>query len=136
MTAYANRTSSTWPFVTLNDFQERAASVRSLSEALMVGMIPVIEKENLNAWGSYSLANKSWLDEGRAYQKYQRGIPDELNGWTGEESQVMPFIFQVDPTSDIGIGPSQGDGPFFPWWQQSPILPSDLVNFNVLTFPL
>ena len=68
-TAYARSKEEIWPFVTMNDFQQRAASARSLSDALFLEILPIVTEEKRSEWEAYSLANKGWLDEGRAYQR-------------------------------------------------------------------
>jgi len=52
-----------WPFVTLNNFQEKASHSRHLSGALMVGMSPVITQENFHAWEDYvkDPDNNQWM---------------------------------------------------------------------------
>jgi class 3 adenylate cyclase len=57
-TSYARSQPYTaWPFVTLNDFQQRAANIRELSNTLFLSIIPVISEEDRPAWEDYSIKN-------------------------------------------------------------------------------
>ena len=68
LTAYARSQNDTWPFVTMNDFQQRSAMVRSLSDCLFLELLPIVTDENRAAYEAYALKNKGWLDDGRAWQ--------------------------------------------------------------------
>lgn len=117
-----------WPFVTLSDFEQRAFSTRKRSGSLFLEVLPIIQGDDLEAWNTYSVQNKGWLEGGRIYQQEQV-IPYELNQYNGGTSPIVPYVFNFD-NSESGIATESGEGPFFPTWQQSPILPSDLVNYN------
>lgn len=39
-----------WPFVTLSSFQRRATSVKEQSQALYIGVYPIVERGNRDAW--------------------------------------------------------------------------------------
>lgn len=126
VTSYALQSGSPWPFVTMNNFAERAASVKSLSKVLTVQVIPKVDGENLGLWNNYSFANKEWVDEMRQHQQDQK-IPYELNQYDGPPTQIVPFIYNRE-------GAASGEGPFYPFWQQTPLFPAplDLVNFDIL----
>jgi hypothetical protein len=135
-TSYArSQPNTTWPFVTLNDFQQRAANIREFSNVLYVRIIPVISEEDRPAWEDYSVKNIGWLDDARAYQEAKGLGFRSLQA--AEESQDISLDF----SSGIGdkiytIGPDgplvdQGSGPYFPLWQESPHLGRDMTNFNV-----
>jgi hypothetical protein len=82
-TAFAKHDSKIWPFVTLNDFQQRAASTRSLSGAYSLQLLPFVSDRDRAGWESYSVANKGWLDEGRAYQAKNSQRFEEGDDGTG-----------------------------------------------------
>ena len=44
---------STWPFVTLPNFPQRAGSARHMSGALMVTFAPAVSRENFEDWDKY-----------------------------------------------------------------------------------
>jgi hypothetical protein len=49
-----------WPFVTLSSFQQRSASVRSLSKALFVAMHPIVTDANRDEWEHYVTEEDSY----------------------------------------------------------------------------
>jgi hypothetical protein len=139
-TSYArSQPNTSWPFVTLNDLQQRAANIRELSSSLFVSIIPVISEEDRTAWEDYSVKNIGWLDEARAYQE-EKGL-----GFRSLQAAEESQSFSVDFSSGIGdkiytIGPDgplvdQGYGPYFPLWQESPHSGKDITNFNVAYYP-
>ena len=59
-----NRTSSrtSWPFVTLPSFEQRATTVLSLSLALDVSLYPLVTPQNREEWEDYCVgADKYWM---------------------------------------------------------------------------
>ena len=54
--------SRNWPFITVSSFQQRAATVRTLSNSLYIGLYPVVEEIHRDEWESYSAINKNlWM---------------------------------------------------------------------------
>ncbi len=68
ITASAVANNNTWPFVTIDQFQQRSASSRSLSGCLFLQMAPIITDDTRAAWEAYAVANQGWLTEARLYQ--------------------------------------------------------------------
>jgi hypothetical protein len=141
-TSYArNQPSTSWPFVTLNDFQERAANIRDFSKNLYIRIIPVISEGDRLAWEDYSVKNTGWLDEARAFQE-EKGLGFMfMSSQAAEESQDVSLDFSSGIGDKIySIGPDgplvdQGSGPYFPLWQESPHFGRDMTNFNVAYHP-
>jgi hypothetical protein len=77
ITASAIANNSTWPFVTVDQFQERSASSRSLSGSQYLQFIPIITDDTRRAWEEYSVANAGWMTEAREYQA-EKGLGHEL----------------------------------------------------------
>ena len=77
ITAAAVANNSTWPFVTVDQFQERSASSRSLSGSQYLQFIPIITDDTREAWEEYSVANIGWLTDAREYQA-EKGLGHEL----------------------------------------------------------
>jgi hypothetical protein len=67
-TSSALETNRTWPFVTINKFQQRSASARTLSRSYKFVLVPIVTDENRLDWEEYSVVNSGWLAEGREYQ--------------------------------------------------------------------
>ena len=68
-TEFARDRNDTWPYVTMTDFHQRAGSARAISNALFVHVYPLVTNETRERWEEYSVQEKGWLDEGRAFQK-------------------------------------------------------------------
>lgn len=57
-----NETFSGWPFVTLDAFQERAISVRSISKSIYVSVNPIVASNELSAWEKYVQSDaNNWM---------------------------------------------------------------------------
>jgi hypothetical protein len=128
-TLYArSQPNTTWPFVTLNDFQQRADDIRLLSNSLFVSIIPVISEEDRHAWEDYSLDNSGWLEESRAYTEEGLGFAlqtAKLDISTG----IGDKIYIIGPDGPLV---DHSAGPYFPIWQDSPHFGRDMTpNFNL-----
>ena len=136
-----------WPFVTMNDFQQRAKSSKQLSGALFLELLPIIHEKDRVRWENYSLSNADWINEGYKYQESLRAPSnqnDHEQDYNGTHRSLSSE--QVDFSSGIGskiyrfggefgVEPERGPGPFFPVWQSSPVLGRHLVNWNVFSYP-
>jgi hypothetical protein len=60
-TAQARDTNSTWPFVTLTSFQQRASIVKRLTGSLHLAFLPLVEEEDRAAWEAYVPKSASWM---------------------------------------------------------------------------
>lgn len=115
-----------WPFVTLNDFAPRAATVLSLTDALYVWIAPLVEEKELLEWQQYSVNNSFWMRE-------TLGEDGQVHAWYEDEVPtvpLLPFVFNLNggttPTPVAGVDP----GPYAPIWQGAPPVAS-LPNFNL-----
>lgn len=128
MTSFARETGSEWPFVTMNDFQQRAGSTRQLSGTLLITVLPLVFQENLAAWSLYSVQNAGWVGEARQYQN-ETEIPSELNPLN--DTRILPFLAAFIPGQ--GFGPATECNPCAPAWQQSPVLARPATNIDLLS---
>ena len=126
MVAYSQDSDSSWPFITLSSFQERAATTKDLSGILYLGANPVVSRENRLAWENYTNnhPDANWYEEGREYQK-TIGIDDldnrpqvktddpKLDLTTGKANYI--YDFQRDTTGKGEISP-EADW-YLPIWQ-------------------
>ena len=147
-TAYAKAENRQWPFVTMNDFQQRAASAKSLSDAYFLELLPIVPHQDREAWEVYSVENKGWLSEGREYQeRYNLGARrqlqleegDKVTGdvvldFTAGDSSISTQIFTFDETWTTVRSPDADF--YYPIWQSSPILPEprDLINYDLIHY--
>jgi hypothetical protein len=91
ITATAVANNSTWPFVTIDQFQQRSASSRSLSGCLYLQISPIVTDEVRETWEEYSVAHIGWLTEGREYQAEKGGL-----GSSGGDPVFSPKVFSMD----------------------------------------
>lgn len=134
LTAHSVDTSKDWPFLTLTNFQERAANARILSGALYISICPRVEFDQFDKWENYvnSSAN-SWIDQGHAYQQ-QLGIDDFEYEPNVERSRltnrtVDPMHYFVD---GVPHAVDRKEDYYMPLWQTSPVLKTSYVNENRL----
>jgi hypothetical protein len=90
ITASAVANNSTWPFVTVDLFQQRSASSRSLSGSQYLQLVPIVTDNTRAAWEAYSVANKGWLTEAREYQA-EKGLGEEV-----ATTVINPVILRFD----------------------------------------
>jgi Adenylate and Guanylate cyclase catalytic domain len=149
-TAFGNEGNNrSWPFVTLNDFQQRCASTKTLSEALFLDLLPIVSEANREDWEAYSVDNQAWITDGLEFQdRFGLGTSRSLLSTpeaehdTGDVDQaidkgspnISQQIFSFDERERRVVDP--GPGPYYPRWQSSPILPrhQDLVNYNLVHY--
>lgn len=94
--AHSLATGQQWPFVTVPNFQERAATIMRLSGALYFGINPVVPGELRNEWEQYTNYGEGelWYKESLDYQ-HKLGL-DELDD--------RPMIYSDDPRLDLSDG--------------------------------
>ena len=94
--AFSVDSQSSWPFMTLTSFQERAATTKDLSGILYLGLNPVVSRANRLAWENYTNNHPDsyWYEEGREYQRII-GI-DYLDN--------RPQVKTDDPKLDLSTG--------------------------------
>ena len=128
LTAFALGQNATWPFVTMNNFQQRSASKRSLSKSLQTIVAHVISDEDRPAWEKYSVENDWWLQEGTEYQM-KSGLQEFFPEDSGEFLPVRPYIYHFDSSFQAEVHP--GPGPYVAIWQVSPVRKYHGVNFDM-----
>jgi hypothetical protein len=142
-TADALQTNSSWPFVTMRDFDLLGKSALALADVLFISMNPLVELEERQEWEEYALTNLDWL-----YESYERQaaidakIVTEREQASQEKTQkrdledelaTFPYIyrFNVEGEEDFAIY-ENSTGPYLPSWHLYPVYP-ELINYNPLT---
>jgi len=70
MMSYAKDTNSTWPFVTIPDFEARSEKVLAFTKAVVFMQFLLITPETRPEWEKYSAQHgRTWADESLAYLK-------------------------------------------------------------------
>ena len=118
LTAQAN---GTWPFVTPPYYAHRVNSVARLSQAMLLVLLPQVNRDQVPAWDQYANQNNGWREQSVSVTM---GIPIE-------EVQLPPFLPTIMNTQGPD-GPvpaiTTGDGPYFPFWTAYPSLVSAAAN--------
>ena len=141
-----------WPFVLVDDFQNRAYNARKLSGAVFTRIINIVEEEEREKWEAFAVeAGPQYLQDGRE-DLVKRGIDINalsrgedgrrvLQGHSdGIEASLLDFssgvanrIYNLDETFTPVV--SKGPGPYFPLWEESPTYGFDLTNWDIRDFP-
>jgi hypothetical protein len=138
-----------FPFVTLPNFERKAAYTIQLAQVLSLMIFPIVQAEQRPEWECYSVENQGWLSEGLSLQTNvdlegeAEGV-SQLNGQaiggTLErdpyvDPSIPPFIFSIDPQTTAAVMET-GKGPYAPIWQIAPAIPVPvIINFNVFQHP-
>ena len=128
MVSFAHSTNQTWPFVTVPDFEVRAAKVRSLSNLIFINHLPLVRPgEERDEWERYSIENSDWV---RTSMKVQEQ----------DKNYYGPVIYDYDVYGVIHG--DFGDVPYntttrdylLPNWQGSPVVPVySAFNYDYLS---
>lgn len=109
---HAREVNSTWPFVTLPNFAAVAGKIRAISGATYLAVYPMVTTAQRAAWEQFSVDNDGWVDEGLAWQaedeNFHGKVVTEWSGWG---------------TIHTNTGPIEREGPYFPTWTSSPVVP-------------
>jgi hypothetical protein len=141
----ADPKNTSWPFVTIDAFQEKTASTRILSNVLHMSLLPIVTVDQKRAWERYSVANSQWYTDGLAYQEATRTNTNGTRRLVGNETHqdnttvagveddafdlFRPYIFEY-----LDGKPVAGPGPFTPVWQAAPLTFLDGVNVDLLSW--
>ena len=132
ITSHAISTNSTWPLVTLPDFERRGTATSKLAEVMSMIMAPLVTDESRSDWEAYSVDNQGWFAEGievQAQQKLEAGKEFQKK----PVAEIPDEIYRV---SGLSAARERGPGPYLPQWQIAPVVPvPNLVNFNLLSHP-
>jgi hypothetical protein len=125
ITSYAVGTNATFPFVTLPDFDLRAANTLALADTFSVIFVPLVTQANRLKWENYTVQNEEWLT---------KAINRQTTATVGR--RVQESVGLIEPSisffGEDGARIHQPDGaePYFPIWQNAPV-DSGIVNFNL-----
>jgi class 3 adenylate cyclase len=159
VTSHVMNTNASWPFITIPDFDLRGSNANDLGDTLMVALHPLVTSGDRVAWENYTVNSIDWLYQAEARQPSaarelrktagDRGLastravtpPDGQN--RQEDPGVAPDfsmghsndIFKFNDLNEFGVSIDEGDGPYLPAWQHTPLLP-DSINYNALSHPV
>lgn len=152
VTSYAVGSQSRWPYVTVPDFDIKAANILALADSSSVFLLPIVRESERSAYEEYSVENLGWLDIAFSRGTFQLPPPaagrnrhrkmqeqDNTGASTSNPllSSVHPFIWDDLETTPA---PSKGGGDsakklYFPVWENAaPPVPS-LINYDFASHP-
>jgi hypothetical protein len=133
-TSYALYKNLTWPFVTLPEFGINGASTRSLAQTVSIVWYPMVTTENRLAWEQYSRGNQGWIEQAQAFEdafdhtNLSHGSDADIH--SDSNRKLDENIDYITVVTDGERVVAEGEGPFFPAWQSSPVA-ADLVNLDL-----
>jgi hypothetical protein len=140
ITSHAKYSNSTWPFVTMPDFERRGTSVSRQAQVMSMMLVPKVRDEDTRLqWEDYAVGNQDWFTAGLAVQQDygdRRSLQEEQQQAPSIQDIVNPYAIreQIYRADGINEAPETGPGPYFPIWQVAPVIPiPELVNLNLIT---
>ena len=119
VTSYAlHHPNTTWPMVTLPDYEQRARNVAQLAYLFSINLLPLVKDENRVEWEHYSRQNGAWVAEGLAFQQ---GVQVDQVSAPPINPAIMAFV-------DGKFGPNPHPGPYLPLWTQYPSITLPMTN--------
>lgn len=130
-TSHALDSNSTWPFVTLDDFDLMAKKELALTGTPVLKFQPIVQSMDRGEWEEYADNNIDWIRKARGrdqtlthqQKKKRRSLVDAVEHskeiWKFNQVTYEPIIEEVQ---DL----------YLPVWQHVPLNPMG-VNFNILS---
>lgn len=134
LTSYAIVSNSTWPFVTMPNFEVNANHAReqTATEVLLVSNIVTADKRA--EYEAYTAQNQWWIEESR-----NLNLKDSVNrdNTVYIQGPILPFIYEVDVTKNQEVTYADPTRPLYtPVWQFSPPpFNPFLMNVDPLSIP-
>lgn len=139
-TSYAKSSGSTFPNVTLPDYQFHTSNTRIMSEACVFNYQPIVTDETRKGWEAYVIENRNQFVEAVGTEMAMIQYQDSYFNKSEDRSlqELVGFMdTMVNYNDSTSIIPTPEDsGPYLPLWQQSPAIPfASFLNFNILSHP-
>lgn len=131
-TSHAQSTGSSFPNVTLPDFEIRGSNTRILAESPVINYQTIVTHDQREGWEAYVAVTKDYYRKSVESGVNQRVFQDQYYGFTpGENSKPSETITEIsDHLYNIGTNraPALNASVYLPIWQISPAIP-DKVSF-------
>ena len=159
VTSFAAYTNTTWPFVTIPDYDLRGSGAQDLADTLMVAIHPLVMTDTRRLWQDYAVDNIGWLWQAQSRESMvSRTLQMEEPCWSIQTNTttnrshasierirrqlITPNytysfssdIFQFDASSPNGVAVEETPGPYLPTWQVMPPL-QQIINYDILSDP-
>lgn len=144
-TSHSLASGNKFPNVTLPHVDIRMANTRILADTLFITYMALVTNEERAGWEAYAAENEKWMDEAYLSEVDQRARQDarfnltvpERRRTEGRDLQLDGFMPKIYELGENFPPRPDGSGPFFAYWQNSPVMPSKaLLNFDILVHPL
>lgn len=146
VTSHALATNTSFPFVTMPDFELRGADVRVQANALIVHWMPLVYDKDREEWEEYAMGQRQHINDAFQSDAFYRQRQDEffgLNNTLRRELEVErnetiladgsgyhPRIWSNGAVTPRGDEPA-GSGPYLPVWQRSPVNKARQTSLNI-----
>lgn len=121
----ASEDDSSWPYITLGNFEAMAKKWRKSSGIELMSFLPLVSGEQLATWGNYSVESQDWIDQSF-----------EIDGTIRPNNESIPSqVYRVQATQNTVERVNESGINFAaPVWQLSPppVDPS-MINFNAMS---
>jgi class 3 adenylate cyclase len=140
-TSYALSSNSTFPNVTLPDYQIVAANSRVMSETVIFKYLPKVTDETRKGWEAYAVENRLQFNISTATEYKWIAYQNAQNNQSHRHRNLLQnqgFQDEITNLGEDGLAhpAPPGTGPYLPIWQHSPFTPIPaLFNLNTLTHP-
>ena len=106
ITSYALESNSSWPNVTIPDYERRLNGTRKLAQAGPTSFSPIVQAKDRAGWEAYAVENSGWVEE----SQIAAGIP-VYNPY------VFPYVFDwgLDELGNATYVYSMSPGPYMPF---------------------
>lgn len=134
ITLYALDTKSTFPFVTVSNFEARGRIVVDIAQGLLVCYAPKVIADNKLEFTNYATNHSGWIEESRKYTPVFNQNSRKLL----YVNPSPPAIWEYSPVDGSNIQ-DQSSGPYAPIWQLAPIPDTTqtpaILMFNEMSDP-
>ena len=150
-------TNTTWPFVTVPQFESQASRAVNDAQSSIVALLPLVQTTQRVQWERYAIANQGWVQDGVDYRDinstakpivefiYQVGqngsaaSSSSSSSSTQESGRSSPEMVMMPASSSyphLEDGDNNGTLSYFsPIWQHSPITPNPRdVNYDAFNY--
>jgi hypothetical protein len=119
----ANKTNSTFPYVTVQNFEEMGMRLRKQTGFAMLLWAPVVQQDKADQWLQYSSTHMDWLQNSREYQvDIHANSGNATFDMEDYGSSPVSKIFYINQEngSEMHHVAVDDEGYHLPVWQQSP----------------
>jgi hypothetical protein len=115
-------------FFTRPDFAIRGAKIRTLSNAVMLNVYPMVSHEEKEDWESYAAANNIWVNQSVAIQEGDKN-------YQGEIVQPSYYVDYIHNDDELPLEEWEERDFYLPTWQSAPVIPRYApYNWDLLAF--